>query len=370
MIGTRQKVRMWLGVVAVSLVLAACGAQTPPEEREDAPAVAVHVAAAEAVAGDTWIGVPGVVRAARTAQLSTRQAGTVEAVLFAAGEHVAAGQEVLRIDARDLVAARDAALRQRDAAREAADQAQRNRERFARLLEENLVAEVRLEEARVEAERAAGLLEQAEAEVAAVEMNLEYTRLRAPFAGVVSEIIVEEGAFASPGMPLLVLEDRSSLEIDAGLQQAQVAGLEPGDELPVRVNGIAEPLRGRIQAVLPAAARAGAGVRLRVEIEQPPPDMVPGMVAEVRLPMPSSDEARVRIPADALVRRGQLAGVFVVTDHEDGAARAHLRWLSIAGDPGEGADIRVQRGLHVGERVVVGDIVHSLADGQAVLPSD
>jgi RND family efflux transporter MFP subunit len=361
---------MRIAALAVSLALSACGQQAPPEERREAPPLEVRVATAEAVAPDAAISIPGVVRAAVRAQLSTRQAGTVEAVMVAAGERVAAGQEVLRVDARDLAAARAAALRQRDAARAAAEQAERNRERFARLLEDDLVAEVRLEEARVEAERAAGRLEQAEAEVASIEMNLEYTRLRAPFAGVVSEIIIEEGAFASPGMPLLVLEDRSSLEVDAGVQQAQVAGLRPGDELPVRVKGVAEPLTGRVQAVLPAVARGGAGVRLRLDIAQPPGALMPGMVAEVLVPAPRQGESEVRIPADALLRRGQLTGVFVVTAGQDGAQRAQLRWISIAGDTGEGARVRVQRGLRAGERVVVGGIVQSLADGQAVLPGD
>jgi RND family efflux transporter MFP subunit len=368
--GTTCRVCVRIAALAVSLAVPGCGQQAPPEERNEAPAVEVRTATAEAIDGGGTISVPGVVQAAISAQLSTRQSGAVEEVLVAAGERVAAGDEVLRIDARDLAAARAAALRRRDAAREAEEQARRTRDRFARLFEEDLVAEVRLEEARVEAEQAAGRLQQAEAELATIAMNLEYTRLRAPFAGVISEIIVEEGAFASPGMPLLVLEDRSSLEIDAAVQQVQVAGLRPGDELPVRVHGVADPLTGRVTAVLPAMAPAGAGVRVRLDIEQPPDELMPGMVAEVLLPTPGQGGRHVRIPADALLRKGQLSGVFVVTADPDGVLRAQLRWISVARDLSEGAYVRVQRGLRSGERVVVGDAVQSLADGQPVLPGD
>ena len=353
--------------VAAALALAACGEPAPSAPRDVDP-VAVRTATAQGIEQGAAIRVPGVVRPAIRAQLSTRQAGTVERVRVVVGEQVAAGQELLAIDARDLVAAHAAALRQREAAREASDQASLNRERFARLHEQDLVAKIRLEEAQLEAERAAGRLQQAEAEVAAVEMNLEYTRLRAPFAGVVSEIIVEEGAFASPGMPVLVLEDRARLEVDAAVQQDRVAGLHIGDRVAIRVNGIGEALSGEVRAVLPAAAPGGAGIRLRMVIDGPVAGLVPGMVAEALLPSPNDGEAEVRVPADALLRKGQLTGVFVVTEDAQGVLRAWLRWVSLAGGPGEDGWVRVQRGLRQGERVVVGEAVNSLADDQAVLP--
>lgn len=365
---TRNRAAGFLAACALAVVLAACGEQHATSGPDADRPVEVHVATAAAVSQAGLIRVAGVVRPATRAQLSTRQAGTVEAVLVVAGERVAIGQELLRIDARDLLAARSAAASQRDAAREALAQAVRNRDRFARLYQQDLVAKVRFEEAELQAEQAAGRLEQAEAELAAVEMNLEYTRLRAPFAGVVSEIITEEGAFASPGRPLLMLEDRTRLEVEAGVQQDGIAALETGTRLSIRVHGIAEPIAGRVQALLPALGQNGAGMRLRMEIEAPPAGLMPGMIAEVLLPSPRGAAAVVSIPAEALLRRGQLSGVFVVAEDAEGAQRARLRWVTLDEAASDDATARVRRGLRPGEQVVVGSVVSGLADDQVVVP--
>ena len=359
-----------LAACSLAAALAACGEPNPTLNPDDGSPVAVRVAPAEAMSQSGQVRVAGVVRPATRAQLGSRQTGTVDAVLVVAGEQVTEGQELLRIDARDLEAARSAAASQRDAAREAREQAVRNRERFARLYQQDLVAKVRFEEAALQAEQAAGQLEKAEAELAAAEMNLEYARLRAPFAGVVSEIITEEGAFASPGRPLLVLEDRTRLEVEAGVHQDSVDTLQPGMPLSLRVKGVAAPISGRVQALLPALGDNGAGTRLRMAIEEPPPGLLPGMIAEVLLPSRHSMETAVSIPAEALLRRGQLNGVFVVTADDEGVRRARLRWVSLDEAASDGATVRVKRGLRPGEEVVLGDVVDDLADDQVVVPRD
>jgi len=323
-------------------------------------------------AGISSFGAAGVVAPLRRARMGTRQAGNVEQIMVDAGAAVEAGQPILRVDARDLKAALHAARLQRRAANTAWATARRNRERFRRLYDEDLIARARLEEVELAAEDARARLEQADAEVAAVEINLDYATLRAPFAGVVSEILTDVGTFVAPGPPLVVFEDRSRLEIDAGIAQESAAGLAVGEALEVRIDGLERTLAGRIQAVLPALEPPGVGQVLRLVVDHPPPGLEPGMIAEVRLPAPRAAQPFVIIPASALLRRGQLEGVFVVDDGADETPRAHLRWVGVApttapagADDGE---VRVLRGLRPGERVVVGDAVGALADGHPVVP--
>jgi len=311
----------------------------------------------------------GAVAPARRARMGTRQAGNVEEVMVRAGDVVAAGQPILRVDARDLEAASQAARLQRQAARTAWETARRNRERFRRLYDERLIARARLEEAELAAEDARGRLEQAEAELAAVEVNLDYATLRAPFAGVVSEVLTDVGTFVAPGPPLAVFEDRSRLEINVGVAQASAARLTMGEALAFRVDGLEGALTGRIEAVLPALEPPGVGQVLRLVVDDPPPALQPGMIAEVRLPAPRSVQPFVVIPDSAVLQRGQLAGVFVVDDGAGDRRRAHLRWIALApsragADAGE---VRVLRGLAPGDRVVVGDAVDALVDGRPVV---
>ena len=354
-----------LGLLAVG-----CEQDVAPTAPGDVDPVAVQVTEAETVQRTATVTAAGVLRPYQRAQMGTRQAGTVEAVLVRAGDHVTAGQEILRVDSRDLEASRAAALLQRDAAREAHEQALRNRERFTRLYEQELVAKVRLEEAQLQAERAASALRRAEAELAAVEVNLDYARLRAPFAGVVSEVLAEMGSFVAPGMPLVVLEDRQHLEVEASIDQASAIGLATGDRLAVVVEGIDQPVEGRLQAVLPALAGGGTGLRLRLVIDDPSPELVPGMVAGLRIPSMRTAPRLVRVPVSALVRRGQLTGLFVIVAGDDDSWRAQLRWVALQPGPPKDEWVYVESGLAPGERVAHGTAIHELADGQAVTLRD
>lgn len=362
-------------VLAAVLLLAGCGegpdsGGVGTESGAEAEAVKVEVASAEARSAETTIPAAGVVAPVRRARLGTRQAGNVVEVMVEAGEAVDTGQPVLRVDARDLQAALTAARLARRAAKTASETAARNRERFQRLFDQQLIARARLEEVELAAEDARGRLEQAEAELAAVEINLDYAVLRAPFSGVVGEVLADVGTFVAPGPPLVIFEDRSRLEINAAVDQDTASRLAPGEVLRLRAAGVEHELTGRIQAVLPALEQPGVGQRLRLVIDEPPPGLAPGMVVEVQLPVRRGARSLVVIPASAVLRRGQLDGVFVVEADDQGRLRARLRWLAIA--PGDdhvtGADrVRVLRGLSPGERVVMGEAVKSLADGQLVI---
>lgn len=361
--GDRRSYMPWHGVLAI-LLLGACSDTT------EAPAAfevaKVNVFAAEAVEDRPVRRIAGVVRPYQRAQLGTRQAGTVESVLVKAGERVTAGQDILRIDARDLQAARAAARLQLQAAEAGWRQATQQRDRFERLYEQQLVAKVRLEEVELQAERARGALEQARAELDAIEINLDYATVRAPFAGVVSEVIAETGTFVAPGLPLVIFENREQLEVEAGVDQAGAARLVVGDQLVLSAHGIDVPVMGQLQAVLPSLAGTGVGLRLRVLIEAPPAELLPGMVAEVHLPSPRSARDVVKVPEDAILRRGQLVGVFVVTTDSSGQARARLRWVSVAAGEREEGWVYITRGLAAGEPVIVGSLIDDLTDDQPV----
>lgn len=351
---------------ALLLVGLIAGCDPATDTVEDLPAVSVTVFETERIEREAVVKVAGVIQPDQRAGLGTRQAGTVEAVFVEAGDRVEAEQPILQVDARDLESARRAARLQVQAARAAWEQAEQNRRRFERLYEQELVARIRKEEAEIEAESARGLLAQAEAELAAIEVNLDYATLRAPFDGIVSEVIAETGTFVAPGPPLVVFEDRRRLNVEAGIDQTSAGQLQPGLDLPMSISGIDATLTGRVQAVLPGLEETGVGLRMRLVIEDPPEVLEPGMVAEIEVPSGLPAHKLTAIPESALLRRGQLEGVFVVETDDQGELRARLRWVRLENaDPATGR-LEVVRGLSGGERVVFGDAVNGLSDNQRV----
>ena len=370
--------RQFLLLAAALALLVGCGEDpgsgtATSESGTDAEALKVEVARAEAQSAEATFSAAGVVAPVRRARLGTRQAGNVVEVMVEAGDSVQAGQPILRVDARDLQAALTAARLARRAAKTASETADRNRERFQRLFDEQLIARARLEEVELAAEDARGRLEQAEAELAAIEINLDYAVLRAPFSGMVSEVLADVGTFVAPGPPLVIFEDRSRLEVNAAVDQDTAAGLVADQALRLRAAGVRHEIIARVQAVLPALEQPGVGLRLRLVVDDPPAGLVPGMVVELQLPAPPTTRSFVVIPASAVLRRGQLQGVFVVKADEQDRLRVHLRWIALSPEQApddDGAEVdtvRVLRGLSPGERVVVGETVNSLADGQPVV---
>ena len=354
-------------VILLLLIGLIAGCEQAPDAVEDRPAMPVTVFETQDVEREAMVSVAGVVQPDQRAGLGTRQAGTVEAVFVEAGDRVAADQPILQVDARDLEAARSAARLQVQAARTASEQADQNRRRFERLYEQELAARIRKEEAQIEADRARGLLAQAEAELAAIEVNLDYAILRAPFDGIVSEVIAETGTFVAPGPSLVVFEDHRRLNVEASVDQAASGELWPGLELPVWIHGEDITVTGRVQAVLPGLEGVGVGLRLRLVIDDPPERLKPGMVAEVRVPSGMPARILTEVPESALLRRGQLEGVFVVEpDDQADELRARLRWISLGESNPATGRIEVVRGLSGGERVIFGDQVDELSDNQRV----
>ena len=364
-----------LMLTAALTLLPGCGEDPDRggEQNADIRPLEVDVVVAESRPAKAAFSAAGVVAPVQRARLGTRQAGNVVEVMVEAGDSVQVGQPVLRVDARDLQAALTAARLARRAAKTASDTANRNRERFQRLFDEQLIARARLEEVELAAEDARGRLEQAEAELAAAGINLDYALLRAPFSGVVSEVLADVGTFVAPGPPLVIFEDRSRLEVSAAVDQDTAATLVVDQMLKLHASGVEHEMIARVQAVLPALEQSGVGQRLRLLVDDPPPGLAPGMVVELQLPAPRTARSVVVIPASAVLRRGQLLGVFVVEADEQDRLRTHLRWIAVSpedapGDAGAESDsVRILRGLSPGECVVVGETVNSLIDDQPVV---
>ncbi|MBK8727401.1 MAG: efflux RND transporter periplasmic adaptor subunit [Holophagaceae bacterium] len=306
------------------------------------PTVAVRLVADASPAGAGWVA--ATLQRTDQATLSTRLAGTVKRVLVTEGSAVASGQLLMELEAGDL-------LGQLKAAQSGREAAQGYHRRIKALQAQGAATPSELEQA-------ASQLAQAEAAVAAVQGQLAFAQIRAPFAGTVQRRDVQPGAFVGPGQPLLTLEGRGSLELTATLSEAEAAGLPVGRR-------VAFDADGRVgQAVVIALAPGGDALThrqaLRAKVLQPS-DLRSGAFARIQVPAAAkasgAEVGPVRVPATALVRRGELTGVFV----EEGG-KALLRWISLGERDGDQVEARA--GLNRTDRVIADPA--GLQDGQPV----
>lgn len=326
--------------VSLAAATAACGsgAAETPHARPAAEPNGTVVIAAETLA--TTIPVAGDVRPVARAELATRLMARVTAVPVDLGTRVAAGAVLVRLGVEDIAANRrraEAGLRLAEAARA---EAARHAARMDTLYAQDAVARIQRDQAALNLTRAETELAMARVALSEVETAAEYAEIRAPFDGVVVARSVDPGDLAAPGVPLVTLERAGLRDAVLHIPADAAARLAPGDTIavtgpdgrrarvPVRaVAGGADPLSRtvEIKAVLPADWPTGIALTGHV---------------------PGGTRVGVAIPADAVVRRGQLTGVRVVSGE-----RTVLRWIRL-GRTLEDGRIEVLSGLAPGDRVV------------------
>jgi len=292
---------------ALLALLGALGcASATPEARptrvgavEDIPAIRVSPTEAAGL-----YRAAGTVRAARRAEVATRLMGRVESVQVRAGDRVRRGQLLLTVERASLTAARQQASA-------GLDQAAATLRRTERLYADSAAPLVQLEAART-------AHAQADAQARAVQADLAYAEVRAPFAGVVAARMVDPGDQAAPGQPLLVIEDRTAREIVAAVPAEVGEQLRAGQTAAVEIGAGGRRVTARLEAVVPGADPASPTVEVRLS---GPAGLAPGLAAVAELP--AGGRSALEVPTGALVRRGQLEGVYLFAPD----TTLRLRWI-------------------------------------------
>jgi RND family efflux transporter MFP subunit len=325
----------------------------------------------------------GVVRARLTATLASRVAGAIESVPASVGARVRRGQTLLTLECRELEAnsararasltaaaetmlATDADVRAADAALALATATQQRvrvlyekrsatAQEWDQASEAVQEADARGAAARSRAAAARAARDAADAALRADEATVSYATISAPFDGVVAERLVDPGTLASPGMPLLVVEDPGELRLHVQIDEFRARALAVGQIAEVRLDQGGAWTRARIDEI---GRVDPASHSFLVKLELPAsPNPRPGLFARARFI--SGSRRGLMLPAASLVRRGQLAYVFTVTDDD----LARLRPV-VAGD-GDGERIEILAGLADGDSVIVAP-PPALTDGRRV----
>jgi len=366
--------------LALALTAGACSAPEPTRKDAVAPVPVGVITTASGDLAETFE-TGGVVRARVVATIVGRIMATVESVDVFPGQAVKAGQTLVRLDARDLkegqlrAAAAEAAARSglagAEADRRAADAAltlaKVTYQRFADLRARNSAtqheldevtaglraAESRLTGADARIAEAASGLDAATAAARAASVALSFATLQAPFAGVITEKRVEPGNMASPGQPLLTIEDTSGFQLEVRFDESRAAFVRPGIDVAVRLEssdpgsgsrGDAPALAGRVAEVSRMLDPGSHDFLVKITLPPNTAGLRSGMYGRARLSGPTRQG--IAVPASAVVRRGQLSFVYVV-----GADRtAHLRMVNASEISANRLEIRA--GIVAGEQIV------------------
>jgi RND family efflux transporter MFP subunit len=328
---------LWLLVPAI----AACSHEATPRSAQPRPAIAVRVDRAHLAARAVGEEVVGTVRARNSAVLSPTVVGRVSELRVTLGSRVRAGDVLARLSAPEI----DARLEQ---ARALFERKEVDLGRAKRLVDDGAITPTVYDAALTEFHIARGARDEASA-------MTDHTVLRAPFAGVVTSKTANVGDTAMPGQPLFVVEDTGRLRLEATLAEGAARSLAPGQKVQAQIDGVARDLAGTVAEISPVADPASRTVLAKIDLPVDPA-LRPGLFG--RLLLASSESSSLVVPLAAVVRHGQLEGVFVV---EGGTARLRL----VRTGRERAGVVEIASGLSEGEAVAESD-VGLLADGQPV----
>ncbi len=317
------------------LLLAGCGSKEEPTTTvvSAAPQKTIQAVVVETKSTSVPIRVEvtGQVAPIFQATLSSRIQGTIDKLLVREGSRVSKGQLLIQLDSRDL---------QADLARAHAEveNAKAHLDRMNQLYAQDAVS-------KQEMENATRAYRVAEANRRAVEAQLSYTMVRAPFEGVITEKKVEAGELASPGQPLLKMEDPQRLRLEATVAEGDLKSVSRGDKIPVAIDALGgQALAGLVSQILPAGDPQTHTFMVKVDLPRTV-GLKTGMFGRFQLDTGATQT--MLVPSTAVVERGELTSFFVVG--EDRIAR--LRWVKLGRRFEQ--QVEILSGLNIGERVLV-----------------
>ncbi|MBS0204587.1 MAG: efflux RND transporter periplasmic adaptor subunit [Planctomycetes bacterium] len=285
----------------------------------------------------------GTIRAVHETTIGSKLMARVMEVNLKAGQHVQAGEVLVRLDDADLRAKLEQSLAAVTAAEAAHLQAISDEKRYAGLLKSNAVSRQDYEKTATAVKSSEAELRRAREIVKEVQATLDWATVRSPMAGTVIDKKVDVGDLVRPGQMLVSLFDPKRMQLVSSVRESLAQRLEVGQEIGVEIEGLGKHCTGTISEIVPEAQAASRA--FQVKVTGPcPTGIYTGMFARMQIPLEEEDV--LVVPRVAVRNVGQLELVDVVDS-------GHTSRRAVRTGRSFDADVEVLSGLQAGEQVAV-----------------
>lgn len=360
------------GAMAV-ILLGGCGETAPPAPPP--PTVGVVPLKSESVELTTDL--PGRITAVETSEVRPQISGVIRRRLFTEGAMVRAGQILYEIEDAPYRAALGSAQGNLARAQASINATRLQAERYRALVGMNAVSRQEADNAQATAQQAVGDVAAQRAAVQAAQVNLGFTRIRAPISGRIGRSLFTAGALVQAGQadPLATIQRTDQVYVDVSQSAAQIldlkealnsGGLSNDGSGSARVqlllpNGKVYPIEGRLQFSEVTVDPATGGVTLRATFPNPDGLLLPGMYARARLVEGVRHQA-ILAPQQGITRDPRGRATALVVD-----AQNKVEQREVVTDRAIGDKWVVTDGLKAGDKLIVEGLLN-LRPGTIVKP--
>ena len=322
-------------ILATLTLVASCGNDTK-KVADNREAVNVKISTPSSETG-AFITVSGKVEATQNANLSTRNMGYVNKVHVNVGDKVSKGQLLLSINSADIAAQKAQVGASITEATAAFNNAEKDYNRFKALFESNSASQKEMDDMTANYEMAKARLEAANQMKNQVNAQLSYSNITAPFSGIITGKYINAGDMANPGMPLISIENPGKFQVIAMVPESEITAIENATIVNVLIKSTNQILKGNVTEVSTSTKNTGGQYLVKVVLEQTDANLLSGMFASVQFPTEktSKENSPILIPTSAIIERGELRGVYVVSQTNT----ALLRWLRLGKQFGDKTEV-------------------------------
>jgi RND family efflux transporter MFP subunit len=329
------------------------GKQGESVKRPEISGVKVEPVAVSTV--DDIYEVTGTVRSNQTSLVASRVMGVIDAVHVKEGDFVRKGQILATIDDRDAMQRLRAAHMAVETAKQSQSLAEKTWQRYKKLYDSDVISRQEMDQVETQKKVADAEYSRVKAMADEASTHMSFTRVTAPVAGRITEKRVDPGSMAIPGMPLLVVEGGDGSYIEVSIDAGAGNSVRTGMAVEAEVETWNRPLACMIKEVFPAVDPSSRTFTAKIEFKDVNPRS--GLFARVRIPIGKKEA--IIVPDQALVRKGQLTGVYAV----DAQKRITYRLVRAGRVSAAGAEIL--SGLKAHDRIITAGI-EKVIDGGVI----
>jgi RND family efflux transporter MFP subunit len=345
--------------IAATLIIGCAEESGQVSERSLIP-VTVQVMAVKLDQVPVTITAVGTTEPFASATPGTRLMGRIAATRFEEGDRVVSDQILVEIEDRDLTAKKRQASSAVAQASAGFENAAASVERTRNLYKQDAVPKQRLDTVEMAYRQAEAALSAAQGALQEVEANLRYSSIGSPLEGLIVRKYVQVGDMASPGAPLFTVEQQHPMKVTVDVSEQDLRHITVNQKVPVEIEaadqGFSEERDGIVEAIVPSADPNSRTFQVKLLVDNEQSRIRSGMFARVRFV--KGKRPGIVIPIKAVVREGQLKGVFVVRD-----GSAWLRWVRLGKIVGD--RVEVLSGLKQADTIIV-DSGPGVTDGAPV----